>query len=157
MNYIKYTNEWFMNKALDEAWKAYKDDEIPVGAIIVKSGEIISCGHNQKELKNNPLHHAEMEAIKKASEKTGSWRLTGCDIYVTLEPCPMCAGALIQSRIERLFIGTPDPKSGAVGSVINILDGKKFNHKIEVIHGILQKECSQILKDFFQDLRRRKL
>ncbi len=156
MKLIKGTNEWFMNEALKEATKAYIKEEIPVGAVIVKDGKVIARGHNEKERRNNPLHHAEMAAIQKASKKIGSWRLYGCSLYVTLEPCPMCAGALIQSRVDRVIIGAPDPKAGAVGSVIDLLADERFNHKVDVVHGILQHECSKILKDFFADLRSRK-
>lgn len=156
MKYIKGSLEWFMNEALKEAKKAYTKDEIPVGAVIVKDGRIIARGHNEKELKNNPLHHAEMIAINKACKKLKSWRLYGCSMYVTLEPCPMCAGALIQARMDRVIIGTPDPKAGAVGSVVDLLADERFNHKVEVVNGVLQNECSQILKDFFMELRSRK-
>lgn len=164
MEYEKNTNsckpvhshEWFMNEALKEAKKAYRKDETPVGAIIVSDGKIVARGHNEKELKKDATLHAEMTAIKKASKKLNSWRLNECDMYVTLEPCAMCAGALIQARVRRLFIGTPDPKAGAVGSVINILEVDKFNHKVDVTYGILEDECSVILKDFFRELRARK-
>jgi tRNA(adenine34) deaminase len=145
-----------MNEALKEARKAYNKDETPVGAVIVKDGQIISRGHNQKELKKDPTFHAEMAAIVKACKKLDTWRLNECDMYVTLEPCAMCAGGIIQARIGRLFIGTTDPKAGAVGSVIDILKVDKFNHKVEVTFGILQGECSKILKDFFKELRKRK-
>jgi tRNA(adenine34) deaminase len=145
-----------MNEALKEARKAYNKDETPVGAVIVKDGKIVSRGHNQKELKIDPTFHAEMAAIVKACKKLGTWRLNECDMYVTLEPCAMCAGGIIQARIGRLFIGTTDPKAGAVGSVIDILKVDKFNHKVEVTYGILQDECSKILKDFFKELRKRK-
>jgi tRNA(adenine34) deaminase len=145
----------FMKEALKEAVKAYKKDETPVGAVIVKDGRIISRAHNEKELKSDPTLHAEITAIKKACKKLKTWRLNECDMYVTLEPCAMCAGAIIQARVGRLFIGTPDPKAGAVGSVIDILSVEKFNHKVEVSCGILKEECSKILKDFFRELRQR--
>ncbi|MCX7746025.1 MAG: tRNA adenosine(34) deaminase TadA [Clostridia bacterium] len=150
------THEWFMNEALKEAQKAYVKDETPVGAVIVKDGKIIARGHNEKELKTDPTLHAEMTAIRKACKKLGSWRLNDCDMYVTLEPCAMCAGAIIQARVGKLYIGTPDPKAGAVGSVINVLGVERFNHKVEVVEGILQDECSMILKSFFKELRTRK-
>ena len=150
------THEWFMRQALREAEKAYKKDETPIGAVIVRDGIIIARGYNTKEAKNDPIQHAEINAIKKACKKLATWRLNDCDMYVTLEPCPMCAGALIQSRVGRLFIGTGDPKAGAVGSVINILAVNEFNHKVDVNYGILEYECSKILKDFFRELRSRK-
>jgi tRNA(adenine34) deaminase len=148
-----YSHEWYMGEALKEAQKAFDKGEIPVGAVIVKDGRIISRGHNEKELKYDATLHAEITAIKKACRKLTSWRLNDCDMYVTLEPCAMCAGALIQSRIRALYIGTPDPKAGAVGSVIDILAVEDFNHMIEVIYGVLQEECSAILKNFFRQLR----
>ncbi|TYQ14926.1 UNVERIFIED_CONTAM: tRNA(adenine34) deaminase [Acetivibrio alkalicellulosi] len=155
MIYEKSTQHWFMTEALREAKKAYKKDECPIGAVIVKDGEIISRGHNEKELKNDPTNHAEIVAIKKACKKLGTWRLNECDMYVTLEPCAMCAGAIIQARVGRLFIGTFDPKAGAVGSVIDLLSVDSFNHRVEVTYGILKEECSTILKDFFKELRKR--
>ncbi|NJD02688.1 MAG: nucleoside deaminase [Ruminiclostridium sp.] len=145
-----------MKQALKEAEKARSKDETPVGAVISWNGRIIARGHNEKELKNDSTLHAEMTAIKKASKNLGSWRLSECDLYVTLEPCIMCAGAMIQSRIRRLYIGTMDPKAGVAGSVLNVLQMENFNHKVEVEYGLLEKECSQILKDFFRELRVRK-
>jgi tRNA(adenine34) deaminase len=147
------THDFFMGEALKEAKKAYKKDETPVGAIIVRQGNIISRGYNEKELKQDPTLHAEITAIKKACKKLGTWRLNDCDMYVTLEPCTMCSGAVIQARVGRLFIGTADPKAGAVGSVLDVLHVDKFNHKVDVICGILEEECSAILKEFFRDLR----
>lgn len=147
------THEYFMKEALKEARKAYKKNEIPIGAVIVRENRIIARGHNEKELKKDATFHAEISAIRKASKKLGDWRLNDCDMYVTLEPCAMCAGALIQARIGKLFIGTADPKAGAVGSVIDILSVEKFNHKVEVTYGILEQECSNIIKEFFRELR----
>jgi tRNA(adenine34) deaminase len=146
----------YMREALKEARKAYNKDETPVGAVIVYEGRIIARAHNEKEIKRDATLHAEMTAIKKASRKLATWRLNECDLYVTLEPCPMCAGALIQSRIRKLYIGAMDPKAGAVGSVINVLGVEKFNHKVEVETGLLEQDCSRILKDFFRELRARK-
>ena len=146
----------FMKEALKEAKKAYKKEEAPIGAVIVKDGVVIARAHNEKELKKDPTLHAEITAIRKACKKLGTWRLNGCDMYVTLEPCAMCAGAIIQARIDRLFIGTPDPKAGAVGSVVDLLGIQKFNHKVEVSYGLLEEECSNILKDFFRELRQKK-
>jgi len=146
-------HEKFMSMALKEAVKAYKKDEAPIGAVIVKEGKIISRGHNQREVKQDSTLHAEIIAIRKACRKLGSWRLNDCDMYVTLEPCTMCSGALIQSRIRKVYIGTPDPKAGAAGSVINVLQINEFNHKVDSEYGILEDECSTILKNFFKDLR----
>lgn len=153
---VSHTPKWYMQRALAEAEKARLKDESPIGAVIVKDGRIIARGHNEKELKNDPTLHAEMTAIRKASKKLGSWRLNECDMYVTLEPCAMCAGAIVQARIRRLYIGTPDPKAGAGGSVINVLHVNAFNHKIDPIYGILEEQCSEILKRFFRDLRERR-
>ena len=145
--------ENYMELALNEAKKAYEIEEIPVGAIIVKDGKVISRAYNQKETKNNPIAHAEILAIERASKKLGRWRLDDCDLYVTLEPCPMCAGAIIQARIKNLYIGTMDPKSGACGSVLDLSKDFPFNHKVNTIVGIKKLECEKILKDFFKQLR----
>ena len=142
--------ERYMKEALKEAQKAYNKLEVPVGAIIVKDGKIIARGHNQKETKFDTTKHAEIIAIQKASKKLNSWRLLDCEMYVTLEPCTMCAGALINSRIKKVYIGTNDEKTGAIGSVLNILEDYTFNHKVEFEKGIMKKECEQILKDFFK-------
>ena len=148
--------EYFMKQALKEAEKAYKKLEVPVGAVIVKDGKIIARGYNQKENKKDTTKHAEIIAIQEASKKLGSWRLIDCEMYVTLEPCSMCAGAIINSRIKKIYIGTKDEKTGAVGSVLNLLEDYKFNHKVEIESGIMQKECEKILKDFFKELRKSK-
>ena len=148
--------EIYMKKALKEAKKAYDKLEIPVGAIIVKDGKIIARAHNQKETKFDTTKHAEILAIQKASKKLKSWRLIDCEMYVTLEPCTMCAGAIINSRIKKIYIGASDEKTGAVGSVLNLFDDYKFNHKPEYENGILEQECSEILKRFFKDLRKSK-
>ena len=145
--------EEFMQVALNEAKKAYKKLEIPVGAVIVKNGEIIAKAHNIKEEKKDTTKHAEIIAIQKASKKLESWRLNDCELYVTLEPCPMCAGAIIQSRIKKVYIGTLDEKTGACGSVLNLFKDYKFNHNVEVEYGILKNECEEILKKFFKELR----
>lgn len=147
------TSEKYMKEALKEAKKAYKKLEVPVGAIIVKNGQIIARAHNLKEEKNDTTKHAEMIAIQKASKKINAWRLEDCEMYVTLEPCTMCAGAIINSRIKKVYIGTKDPKSGACGSILNLSDDYKFNHKVEYQTNIMQKECEKILKDFFKELR----
>ena len=146
----------FMKEALKEAQKAYDKKEIPVGAVIVKDNKIIARAHNVKEEKNDTTKHAELIAIQKASKKLNAWRLTGCEMYVTLEPCSMCAGALIQSRISKVYIGTMDYKTGACGSVLNLLKDYEFNHKVEMEKDILQEDCEKILKDFFKELRKSK-
>mgnify|MGYP004457147403 FL=1 len=145
--------EKFMEEALKEAFKAYKKEEVPVGAIIVKDGKIIARAHNLKESKNDTTNHAEILAIQKASKKLNSWRLIDCEMYVTLEPCSMCAGAIINSRISKLYIGTMDKKTGACGSVLNLLEDYKFNHIVQVEKYILKDKCEKILKDFFKYLR----
>ena len=146
--------ERFMKEALKEAKKAYDKLEVPVGAVIVKNGKIIARGYNQKETKKDTTKHAEIIAIEKASKKLDSWRLNDCEMYVTLEPCPMCAGAIINSRIKKIYIGTLDEKTGAVGSVLDLFSDYTFNHKVEVEKGIMQKDCEKILKDFFKVLRK---
>ena len=146
--------EYFMKQALKEAKKAYDKLEIPVGAVIVKDGKIIARAHNIKEEKVDTTKHAEIIAIQKASKKLHSWRLNDCEMYVTLEPCPMCAGAIIQARLKKLYVGTMDEKTGACGSVLNLLEDYKFNHKVELETGLLKTECETILKDFFKTLRK---
>lgn len=146
----------FMKEALKEAQKSYKKEEIPVGAIIVKDGKIIAKGHNLKETKTDPTKHAEIIAIQKACKKLQTWRLTGCTMYVTLEPCSMCAGSLIQSRLDKVVIGTMDEKTGACGSVLNLLSDYKFNHTVQIETGIMQEECKTILQQFFKELRAKK-
>ena len=148
--------EEFMKEAIKQAKKAYDKEEIPVGAIIVKDGKIIARGYNKKEEKKDTTQHAEIIAIQKASKKIGAWRLQDCEMYVTLEPCVMCTGALIQARLKKVYIGAMDPKTGACGSVLNLLEDYKFNHKVEVETNIMQKECEKILKDFFKYLRSKK-
>ncbi|MBQ6370867.1 MAG: tRNA adenosine(34) deaminase TadA [Firmicutes bacterium] len=146
----------YMEEALQEAKKAAAMGEIPVGAVIVKDGEIISRGHNRTETDKDPTAHAEMIAIRGAAKALGGWRLPGCTLYVTLEPCSMCAGAIVWARIERLVIGTMDPKGGACGSVFNIVQEPKLNHHVEVETGCMQETCSDLMKSFFKDLRRRR-
>ncbi len=150
---VRHDNSYFMRKALEEAKKAFSEKEAPVGAVIVNKGEIVSAAHNQKEKTCDATRHAEITAIGKAGMALGTWRLSGCDMYVTLEPCPMCAGALIQSRIRTLFMGAHDPKAGACGSLINIPEDSRFNHRVKVVRGLLEEECSSLLKQFFTDLR----
>lgn len=145
-------NREFMYKALDLANKALKEGEVPVGAVIVKDGKIIAEGRNMRETKQNALSHAEIEAINNACKALNSWRLDGCEMYVTLEPCPMCAGAIINARIKTLIFGAFDLKAGSVDSVVNLLD-YPYNHKVEVYGGILEEECQKPLKEFFENLR----
>jgi len=154
---MREINEKFMRCAIKEAKKAYEKLEVPVGAIIVKDGKIISKAHNQKETKFDTTKHAEILAIQKASKKLKSWRLNDCEMYVTLEPCPMCAGAIINSRIKTVYIGAEDEKTGAVGSVLNLFTDYKFNHNVHFEKGLLKEECKKILQDFFIDLRKAKL
>ena len=145
--------EHYMKQALKEAEKAYKKLEVPVGAVIVKDGKIIARAHNQKETRPDTTTHAEILAIQKASKKLESWRLIDCEMYVTLEPCSMCAGAMINSRIKKVYIGAMDEKTGAAGSVLNLFNDYTFNHKVEVENGVMKTECQEILKKFFKELR----
>lgn len=142
-----------MKEALKEAEKAYSKLEVPVGAVIVKEGKIIARAHNLKETKKDTTKHAEILAIQKASKKIEAWRLTDCEMYITLEPCSMCMGAIINSRIKKIHIGTMDPKTGACGSLMNMNDDYTFNHKVEIEIGIMKEECENILKRFFKELR----
>ena len=146
----------FMKEAIKEAKKAELIDEVPIGCVVVKDGKILSRGHNVRETKNNPIGHAEIIAITKASKKLNSWRLDGCDIYITLEPCIMCSGAIIQSRIKTIYYGASDPKGGALGSSINVLEANNINHHPEVVPGVLQKECSEMLTNYFKNKREEK-
>lgn len=142
-----------MKEALKEAEKAYSKLEVPVGAVIVKEGKIIARAHNLKETKKDTTKHAEILAIQKASKKLEAWRLTDCEMYITLEPCSMCMGAIINSRIKKIYIGTMDPKTGACGSLMNMNEDYIFNHKVEIEIGIMKEECENILKNFFRELR----
>lgn len=149
-------DEKYMKEAIRQARKAAALDEVPIGCVIVHDGQIIARGYNRRNTDKNTLSHAELLAIKKASRKLGDWRLEGCTLYVTLEPCQMCAGAIIQARVNRVVIGSMNPKAGCAGSVLNILEMDGFNHKAEVDRGVLQEECSWILSEFFRELRERK-
>ena len=149
-------DEKFMKEALKQAKKAYAIDEVPIGCVIVQNGKIIARGYNRRNIDKNTLAHAELSAIRKASKKTGDWRLEDCDLYVTLEPCQMCAGAIVQARVKEVVIGAMNPKAGCAGSVLNILQIDKFNHQVEIERGILEEECSQMLSDFFKELREKK-
>ena len=150
----KYTtDEKYMKEAIKEAKKAYALGEVPIGAVIVHDEKIIGRGYNRRNTDKSTLSHAEITAVKKASKKIGDWRLEGCTIYVTLEPCQMCSGALIQARIDRVVIGAMNPKAGCGGSLLNILENDLFNHKAIVDRGVLEDECSDILTKFFKELR----
>lgn len=146
-------DEIFMREALAEARKAYRKNETPIGCVITRGGKIIARGHNKRDRKGDVLAHAEIEAIHKACRKMHDWRLEGCTIYVTLEPCPMCAGAIVQSRIDRLVIGAMSPKAGCAGSIMNLMDVPQFNHRVDVTRGVLGDECSTMLSEFFKELR----
>ena len=149
-------NEKFMRAAILEAKKAATIGETPIGAVIVFDDKIIARGYNKRETKKNSLYHAELEAINKACKKRGGWRLFGCDLYVTLEPCPMCSGAIIQSRIDNVYFGAFDKKSGCAGSLVNLFEENLFNHNVNVRGGVLEQECSSLMTDFFKELRKQK-
>ncbi len=149
-------DEKYMKAAIREAKKAYALDEVPIGCVIVQKDKIIARGYNRRNTDKNTLAHAELAAIKKASKKTGDWRLEDCTMYVTLEPCQMCAGAIVQSRLGRVVIGSMNPKAGCAGSVLNLLQMKEFNHQVEMEKGVLEEECSSMLSAFFQELREKK-
>ncbi len=148
--------EKYMKEAIRQAKKAEKIDEVPIGCVIVSEGRIIARGYNRRNTDKNTLSHAELNAIKKASKKLGDWRLEDCEMYVTLEPCQMCAGAIVQSRIKKVYIGSMNSKAGCAGSILNILQMKAFNHQAEVIKGVLEKECGDMLTEFFRKLREKK-
>ena len=149
-------DERYMKEAIKQAKKAYALDEVPIGCVIVQDNKIIARGYNRRNTDKNALAHAEISAIKKASKKTGDWRLEDCTMYVTLEPCQMCAGAIVQSRMKKVVIGAMNPKAGCAGSVINIIQMKQFNHQAEMENGILEKECADMLSTFFKELREKK-
>lgn len=148
--------EKYMKKALSYARKAYALNEVPIGCVIVKDEKIIASGYNRRNTDGQTLSHAELTAIRRASKALGDWRLEGCEMYVTLEPCQMCAGALVQSRIDRVYIGAMNKKAGCCGSIINLLNNESFNHRVEQVTGVLGEECSAILSDFFRELRNSK-
>lgn len=149
-------DEKFMKAAIREARKAYALDEVPIGCVIVSDNKIIARGYNRRNTEGNTLAHAEISAIRKASKKLGDWRLEDCTMYVTLEPCQMCAGAIVQSRMKRVVIASMNPKAGCAGSVLNLLQMAEFNHQVEIEKGVLNEECSTMLSDFFRELRERK-
>ena len=148
-------HEKYMNAAIKQAKKAYDLGEVPIGCVIVHEGKIIGRGYNRRNTDKNTLAHAEITAINKASKKIGDWRLEECTLYVTLEPCQMCAGAIVQARITEVVMGCMNPKAGCGGSILNILEMPQFNHQVKVVRGILEETCSQMLKDFFTELRER--
>lgn len=148
--------EKYMRAAIKEAKKAYALDEVPIGCVIVREGKIIARGYNRRNTDKNTLAHAEITAIKKASKKCGDWRLEDCTMYVTLEPCQMCAGAIVQSRMQKVVIAAMNPKAGCAGSVLNLLQMAEFNHQVEIERGLLEEECSTMLSTFFKELRERK-
>lgn len=147
---------YYMQLAINEAEKASQRNEVPIGAIIVFQDEVIATGFNIRETSQETLSHAELIAIREANKKVGSWRLEDCTLYVTLEPCPMCAGAIVQSRIKRVVFGASDPKAGCAGTLMNLLDEKRFNHQVAVTSGVLEEKCSSLLSKFFKELRTRK-
>lgn len=149
----KKRHEKYMKEALKQAEKAAALKEVPIGCAIVLDGKIIARGYNKRNMQGSTLAHAELIAIRKASKKMQDWRLEGCTMYITLEPCPMCAGAIVQARIPKVVIGAMNPKAGCAGSILNLLEEKQFNHQAEVVKGILEEECSGMMKEFFKGLR----
>ena len=146
----------FMKEAVRQAKKAEKIEEVPIGCVIVYDGKIISRGYNRRNIQGSTLAHAELLAIQKASRKLGDWRLEGCTMYVTLEPCPMCAGAIVQARIPKVVIGAMNPKAGCAGSILNLLEERRFNHQVETVRGVLVEECQKMMKEFFKNMRKKK-
>ncbi|MFX3616552.1 MAG: tRNA adenosine(34) deaminase TadA [Sporolactobacillus sp.] len=149
-------DEAYMGQAIAQAEKAAAIGEVPIGAVIVKDGRVIARDYNRRETLQDPAAHAELLAIRKASAVLGTWRLSGCTLYVTLEPCPMCAGAIVQSRIDRLIFGAPDPKAGCCGTLLNLVQEPRFNHRAEVASGICEVESASLLTTFFRELREQK-
>lgn len=149
-------DEKYMKAALKQAKKAYALKEVPIGCVIVQNGKIIARGYNRRNTDKNTLAHAELSAIRKASKKTGDWRLEDCTMYVTLEPCQMCAGAIVQSRLQHVVIATMNPKAGCAGSILNLLDMQQFNHQVKITKGVLEEECATLLSSFFKELREEK-
>ena len=150
-------DEKYMKQALRQAKKAYDLEEVPIGCVIVHKEKIIARGYNRRNTDKNTLAHAELLAIKKATKKLGDWRLEDCTMYITLEPCPMCAGAIVQARIPRVVMGSMNPKAGCAGSIINLLQMAKFNHQVEIEKDVLSQECSDMLTCFFKELRKKKI
>lgn len=152
----RQTDEVYMKEAIRQAKKAYALEEVPIGCVIVHENKIIARGYNRRTTDRNPLAHAEIQAIKKASKKLDDWRLEACTMYVTLEPCQMCSGAIVQSRIKRVVIGCMNPKAGCAGSIMNLLQVPQFNHQVDVTVGVREEACSKMLKQFFQELREKR-
>ena len=150
---MQSTDEKYMKEAIKQAKKAYAIGEVPIGCVIVYQDKIIGRGYNRRTIDNNTLAHAELIAIKKASKKMNDWRLEDCTMYVTLEPCQMCSGAIVQSRMTRVVVGCMNPKAGCAGSILNLLDMPEFNHQVELTTGVMEEECSQMMKSFFKELR----
>jgi tRNA(adenine34) deaminase len=146
--------EYFMRLALREAARALEHEDVPIGAVVIHGGEVIGAGHNERELRSDPTAHAEMIALREAARTLGSWRVLDAVMYVTLEPCAMCAGAIVLARLPRLVYGTTDPKAGAAGSVLNVLDEPRLNHRPQVQSGLLAEECAELLRAFFAPRRR---
>lgn len=146
----------YMKEAVRQAKKAYALGEVPIGCVIVHEDKIIGRGYNRRTVDKNPLAHAEISAIRKASKKIGDWRLEECTLYVTLEPCQMCSGAIVQARIPKAVIGCMNPKAGCAGSILNLLNVPEFNHQVDTVYGVLEEECSQMMKNFFKELRAKK-
>ncbi|KKB35819.1 tRNA adenosine(34) deaminase TadA [Bacillus thermotolerans] len=153
---MKKSDEFYMNLAIEEAKKAADLGEVPIGAVVVLDGEVIAAAHNLRETSQNAVTHAELLAIQDACKRAGSWRLEGAELYVTLEPCPMCSGAILLSRIERVVYGAKDPKAGCAGTLMNLLEDERFNHQSEVVSGVMEEECGSMLSSFFKEIRRRK-
>ena len=155
---MRYNNddERYMAQAIRQAKKAAAIDEVPIGCVIVHEDKIIARGYNRRNVDSSTLAHAEIMAIKKASKKLGDWRLEECTMYVTLEPCPMCAGAIVQARIPKVVIGAMNPKAGCAGSIIDMFQVKQFNHQVDAEHGVLEEKCRIMMKEFFKNLRKRK-
>ena len=152
----KDNTEKYMREAIKQAKKAAAIGEVPIGCVIVRDGTILARGYNRRNIEGSTLAHAEFIAIKKASKKLQDWRLEDCELYVTLEPCPMCAGAIVQARIPKVVIGAMNPKAGCAGSILDLLQEKRFNHQVDKVIGVLQEQCSQMMQDFFRELRRQK-
>ena len=150
------TDEKYMKEAIKQAKKAYAIGEVPIGCVIVYEDKIIGRGYNRRTIDKNTLAHAELQAIRKASKKMDDWRLEGCTMYVTLEPCQMCSGAIVQSRMDRVVVGCMNPKAGCAGSILNLLNVPEFNHQVELTTGVREEECSRMMKEFFRELREKR-
>lgn len=153
----KCNKNLYMKEAYRQAMKAYRLGEVPIGCVIVREGKIIARGYNRRNVDFNALSHAEMNAIRKASKKLGDWRLEDCEMYITLEPCQMCAGAIVQARIPKVYMACRNPKAGCAGSILNLFQIPAFNHQVEVEEGLMGEECSRMLKQFFKELREGKI